>query len=92
MMQRSIRQPLSYLAYLLLVGLSIVSCSNGSGTPSTSSPTNVGTLKVAQNTNASCFFPLYVAEQENFFKAQGLTLDPSIPPPLGNGTQVDGGK
>ena len=46
------------------------------------------TLKVGQNTNAGCFFPLYVAEQENFFKTQGLTLDPPVPPVLGNGTKV----
>ena len=74
----------SSFVYLLLAGLILVSCSSFWMTTSTDSMT----LKVAQNSNAGCFFPLYVAQQENFFRAQGLTLNPPIPPVMGNGTKV----
>ncbi len=88
-MRLLLRTSWSVFVGLLLINLGLASC-NSSGTPSTtnSSNTNNMTLKVGQNTNAGCFFPLYVAEQENFFKAQGLTLDPPVPPIMGNGTKV----
>ncbi len=75
----------SLLLCLLLVGLSLASCSSGTTSPATNKSM---TLKVAQVTNAIIFFPLYVAEQENFFKAQGLTLDPSPPPLLNSGSKL----
>jgi ABC-type nitrate/sulfonate/bicarbonate transport system substrate-binding protein len=46
------------------------------------------TLKVAQVTNAIPFFPFYAALQGNFFKAQGLTLDPSTPPSMESGPKL----
>lgn len=45
-------------------------------------------LKVAQNSTAFSYFPSYVAQQEHFFKAQGLTLLPDPLPVLGNGTKT----
>lgn len=44
------------------------------------------TLKVAQNSNAPGYFPLYIADKQGFFKAQGLTFDPYPIPKLGTGT------
>jgi ABC-type nitrate/sulfonate/bicarbonate transport system substrate-binding protein len=46
------------------------------------------TLKVAEVIDGIPTFPLYVALQENFFKAQGLTLDPPIPPQTGSGSKL----
>jgi ABC-type nitrate/sulfonate/bicarbonate transport system substrate-binding protein len=70
-----------FFVCLLLAGLSLASCGQ---TPSTTAPSPGGngnmTLKVGVITNAMSFFPLYVALQQNFFKAQGLTLNPSSPP------------
>ncbi len=83
-MHLSIRTSLSLLTCLFLVGLSITSC-GGSGT---TSPTDNMTLKVGQITNAIPFFPFYVALQENFFKAQGLTLNPSTPTSMGSGAKL----
>jgi NitT/TauT family transport system substrate-binding protein len=80
----SMRHSSLLLLYFLLTGMVLTSCSGFA----TKAPTNSMTLKVAQNTNAACFFPLYVAEQKNYFQAQGLTLDPPVPPILGNGTKV----
>jgi NitT/TauT family transport system substrate-binding protein len=80
-MHFSIRSSLSRLVCLLAVSLSIVSC-GGSGTSTTSS-TNSMTLRVGQISNSIQFFPMYVALQENYFKAQGLTLDPPTPIMMG---------
>jgi ABC-type nitrate/sulfonate/bicarbonate transport system substrate-binding protein len=52
------------------------------------SNTNSMTLSVAQNSNAISYFPLYVAEQEGFIKAQGLTLNPFPPVQLGTGPKT----
>jgi NitT/TauT family transport system substrate-binding protein len=80
------RRPfLSLFASMLLVALSLAACGGSGGTPSS---TNSMTLKVAQVTNGISTFPLYVALQENFFKAQGLTLDPSLPPSMGSGSKL----
>lgn len=46
------------------------------------------TLKVAQNSSAFSYFPIYVAAQQGFFKAQGLTFDPSPIPITGNGAKT----
>jgi NitT/TauT family transport system substrate-binding protein len=78
------------IACALLLALSLAGC----GGPATSSTDNSSgssssmTLKVGQITNAITFFPMYVAEQEGFFKAQGLTLDPSPPTLLNSGSRL----
>jgi NitT/TauT family transport system substrate-binding protein len=46
------------------------------------------TLKVGQITSAIPFFPFYVALQKNYFKAQGLTLDPAVPTSLLSGAKL----
>jgi NitT/TauT family transport system substrate-binding protein len=74
---------LSRMLSIVLLALSLASC----GQASTGSNSNM-TLKVAQVTNGFAFLPLYVAEQEGFFKAQGLTLDPSPPPLLNSGSKL----
>ena len=78
---------LSLLACWLVVGLSVTSCGGG-GTSATSS-NNSMTLNVALTSNSVGYFPFYVAEQENYFKAQGLTFSPSVPPQLGTGAKMD---
>jgi NitT/TauT family transport system substrate-binding protein len=83
-LRRSIQQILSFLAGFLLVGLSIAGC-GGSGTTTS---TNSMTLSVAQNSNAIGFFPVYVAQKENFFKNQGLTLNPPNPILMGSGPKM----
>src|SRR2546421_12519562 len=67
---------------LLLASINLAGC----GPESAAS--NDMTLKVAQVTTAIPFFPLYIAEQKNFFKNQGLTLNPSPPPSLNSGPKV----
>jgi sulfonate transport system substrate-binding protein len=86
MMHFSWRYFLLLLASVLLVGPSLVAC--GSDGAATVSATDSMTLKVAQVTKGISFFPLYVAIEENFFKAQGLTLDPPLPPSLGSGAKL----
>ena len=62
-------------------GLPLASCG-------TTPPTASMTLKVAQNSSAFSYFPIYVATQQSFFKAQGLTFDPSPIPITGNGAKT----
>ena len=81
-MRLSIRQSLPLFACFLLVSLYLVGCGGST------SATNSMTLKVAQNSNAIDYFSLYVAQQENFIKDQGLTLDPSPIPLMGNATKM----
>ncbi len=81
-MRHSIRPSLSLVSCVLLLGAILTACSGGS--PTTSPTTTSMTLNVGQISNAVGFFPLYVAQQKNFIKAQGLTLNPS--PPLQTGT------
>src|SRR5579875_1770381 len=81
-MRLSIRHVSSFFACLLLLSLYIAGC--GSATSSTDSMT----LKVAQNSSAPSYFPLYIAEKENYFKDQGLTLDPSPPLQFGTGPKT----
>lgn len=86
-MRFSFQHWVSFLTSLLLIGLSLVSCGN----PGTTSSSDSMTLSFAQDTTTASFFTLYVAQQENFFKAQGLTLNPAPSTPravLGNGTKV----
>lgn len=81
------RSFLSLLACWLVIGLSIASC-GGMGTSATSSSTDSMTLKVADVTNGMPFFPFYIALQKNYFKAQGLTLDPTPVPQMGSGAKL----
>ncbi|HZR43799.1 MAG TPA: ABC transporter substrate-binding protein, partial [Ktedonobacteraceae bacterium] len=74
---------LSRMLSIVLLALCLASC----GQSSTDSQSNM-TLKVAQVTNGFAFFPLYIAVQEGFFKAQGLTLNPSPPPLLNSGAKL----
>lgn len=83
-MRLSLQRFISLCTCLLIVSLSLASCGNVNATSSTDSMT----LKFVQNTNSATFFTLYVALQENFFKKQGLTLDPTPSPALGNGSKV----
>ncbi|WP_207229581.1 ABC transporter substrate-binding protein [Ktedonosporobacter rubrisoli] len=46
-------------------------------------------LKVGQSAATVTYFPTYVAIQQGFFKAQGLTLDPPNPILLGNDAKVE---
>lgn len=51
-------------------------------------PTNSMTLSVAQNSSALSYFVPFVAQQHQFFEAQGLRLDPSRIPVMGNGAKT----
>ena len=68
------RKSLSLLAGMLLIALSIAGCGG-----TTASSSNSMTLTVGQVSNSIGFFPIYVAEQENYFKQQGLTFNPPTP-------------
>lgn len=85
-MHFSMRSFLSLLACWLVIGLSIASC-GGTGTSATSSTESM-TLKVAEVADSMPFFPFYIALQKNYFKAQGLTLDPATIPQLGSGAKL----
>jgi NitT/TauT family transport system substrate-binding protein len=82
-MSFSSRSFLPLLACWLIVGLSVVSC-GGSGT--TGPTSNSMTLNVGQISDSVAFFPFYVAEQQGYFKDQGLTLGSR--PRLGTGAKV----
>jgi NitT/TauT family transport system substrate-binding protein len=84
-MKLSLTSYLSLLSCLLLVGLSLASC--GGETTSTTNSASM-TLKVAVVNKSIFFFPFYVAQEENFIKDQGLTLDPSPVPLLGSGSKL----
>src|SRR5579885_172674 len=86
-MRLFIQRSWSLFASLLLVGLSLAGCSGFSGSSPTASASSM-TLKVAQVNKSIFFFPLYVAQQENFIKGQGLTLDPETVPSLGSGAKL----
>jgi len=85
-MKISIRQSLSLLTCLLLASIGLASC-GGIGSSSNFSKDSM-TLYVGQTSGAAGYFPLYVAQQENFIKAQGLTLNPATPPQLGTGPKM----
>jgi NitT/TauT family transport system substrate-binding protein len=82
------RSFLSLLPGLSVAGLSLASCGDTGTTSSTTNSSSSMTLKVGQVTNSISFFPLYVAVQKGFFKAQGLTLDPATPPSLNSGAKL----
>jgi ABC-type nitrate/sulfonate/bicarbonate transport system substrate-binding protein len=46
------------------------------------------TLKVGQIVNSIPAFPFGLAVEQNVFKAQGLTLDPPVPPNMGSGAKL----
>jgi NitT/TauT family transport system substrate-binding protein len=82
------RSFLSLFPCLLLVGLSLASCSGTGTTSSTANSSGSMTLKVGKVTDSIAFFPLYVAIEKGFIKAQGLTLDPTTPPSLNSGSKL----
>ena len=83
------RRPL-FLATLILMCLGITAC--GSSSPASTStagatPTkSLTTLSVCQINKSINFFPFYVAQQEGYFKAQGLNV--ANPPLLQVGSKV----
>jgi len=81
-MKLFLREHVSFFVCLLLVGVALAGCG---GAPS--SAENM-TLSVGQITDDVPFFPFYVARQENFFKAQGLTLNPAAAPSLNSGSKL----
>src|SRR5581483_6223254 len=84
-MHISRRQALALLANLPLVALGISSC-DGSGSPTTTSSTNNMILNVGQISNSIAYFPFYVADQQGFFKKEGLSMPTR--PLLGTGAKV----
>ncbi|HEY7420225.1 MAG TPA: ABC transporter substrate-binding protein, partial [Ktedonobacteraceae bacterium] len=79
-MRLSTQRPVSFLASLMLISLFISGCSsNLFSTAATHFSSDPMTLNIGQISTSVGFFPLYVAEQENFFAAQGLKLDPPAP-------------
>ncbi len=82
MKHQAFRLSFSFLICIVHLSLFIASCG-------TTSSTSSMTLKVAQATTSISLFPFYIAEQEHFFKAQGLTLVPDPPPVLGTGPKLD---
>lgn len=88
-MQKSLRVSSWLFACMLLASVAITSCSGLGASSAAPSAADSMTLKVAQNNvTSTCSFPLYVAEQQHFFKAQGLTLNPAVPPAVGNGPKM----
>jgi NitT/TauT family transport system substrate-binding protein len=80
-MHISMRSLWSFLACCLLVGLSLASCGGSNATPGNSMALNVG-----QISDSVAFFPFFVAEQQGFFKKEGVTLGSR--PRLGTGAKV----
>jgi ABC-type nitrate/sulfonate/bicarbonate transport system substrate-binding protein len=76
--RRTLLQTVPALVSFPLV--SLASC----GT-STTNPADAMKLKVAQNSGAMSYFPIYLADKQGMFKAQGLTLDPDPPTQTGTG-------
>src|SRR5450631_1408360 len=87
-MKPSLTSYLSLLSCLLLVSLSLASCGGGNPTANGTEGSANMTLKVAIVNKSISFFPLYIAQEENFIKAQGLTLDPDTVPLLGSGAKL----
>jgi len=88
-MKLFIRPLFLFLAQLLCIGVLLAGCggSTGGTTPTTNTAGSM-TLKVGVVNKSIFFFPFYVAQQENFIKEQGLTLDPNPVPLLGSGSKL----
>ncbi len=88
-MKLALKPFLSLFACLTLIGLSFAGC-GGTGSPAPTANTNTEdmTLRVGTITNDVPFFPFYIALQKNFFKAQGLTINPNPPPAMGSGSKL----
>jgi NitT/TauT family transport system substrate-binding protein len=82
-MQLSVRSVVLLLACWLLTSLGVISCGEVGATGST---TTSMTLNVGQISDSVAFFPFYVAEQQKYFKDEGLTL--ASRPRLGTGAKV----
>ncbi len=76
------------LAQLLCVGAILAGCGGGASTTNTTNNAGSMTLKVGVVNKSIFFFPFYVAQQENFIKDQGITLDPNPVPLLGSGAKL----
>ncbi|QBD81312.1 ABC transporter substrate-binding protein [Ktedonosporobacter rubrisoli] len=72
------------LVGMLLVSLSLASC--GSAAPA--SPSSSMTLKVAQVADGLAGLPFYIAQKQQYFEQQGLTIDPSPAPSMGSGSKL----
>jgi len=85
-----VRHRLLLIPGLLLLCLGIAAC-GGAATATTSSSTHtqLTTLKVCQLNTSINFFPVYVAQQKGYFTAQGLNIPK--PPLLQVGSKVVAG-
>jgi sulfonate transport system substrate-binding protein len=86
------RRPL-FIAAFLLICLVLSACGdNGSAaqsTPGATATKGLTTLSVCQINKSINFFPFYVAQQQGYFKAQGLSI--ANPPLLQVGSKVVAG-
>src|SRR5579883_3010264 len=83
-MSTSTRRFLLSLLCVLLLSSYLVAC--GSTPSSNANAASNMTLNVGQINDSVNFFPFYVAEQQGYFKAQGLTL--AARPRLQTGAKV----
>lgn len=72
-----IQRRLLFIAVLLLFGLVLSACGSGPASPSAQTA-KLTTLTVCQAGTSIAFFSEYVADQEGYFKAQGL----NVPTPI----------
>lgn len=90
-MRHSLRRFSSLFTLILLAGMALSACNvpgfNTSTGSSASGNSDNMKIKLGQISKSVAYFPFYVAEQQGFFKKEGLTLDgtPSI---LGTGAKV----
>lgn len=76
------RHPYRLAAATLATTLTLAGCADNGSTPSG----DTMTLNVGQISNSVAFFPIFVAEDRGYFKAEGLTLGER--PRLGTGAKL----
>jgi NitT/TauT family transport system substrate-binding protein len=89
-MHHSMRHILSLFSCIVILSMALTACNIPGFTTSTSSGSSGsdnGVLKLGQISTSVAFFPFYVAEQQGYFKKEGVTLD-GTPPLLGTGGKV----